>query len=165
MPELSANGKKILKGVHLFFVCAWLGAAVSLLLLGYAKNGITNGDELYAFNASMKLIDDFIIIPSAFGTLITGLMFSVFTKWGFFKFYWIIVKYAAIIAQILFGSFFLGPWLNGATAIVDAERIEALQNQTYLYFSQMNTYFGLLQALLLVVIVFISVFKPWGKRG
>lgn len=164
MPELSLNGKRIVKCIHIFFVCTWIGAGISMLLLGFAKEHITNGDELYAINYSMKIIDDYIVIPSAFGTLITGLFFSWFTQWGFFKFYWIIVKWITIIAQILFGSFFLGPWLNGAEAIADAERIQALQNQTYLYFSQMNIYFGILQVLLLVLVVFVSVYKPWGKR-
>jgi len=112
----------------------------------------------------MKVIDDFIVIPSAFGTLITGLLFSWFTPWGFFKFKWITVKWIVIVIQILLGSFCLGPWLNGAVAIADAERINALQNQTYLYLSQMNQYFGMLQMVLLVLVVFVSVYKPWGKR-
>jgi len=42
--------------------------------------------------------------------------------------------------------------------------VQALQDATYLYYSQMNQYFGILQVSLLVVVVFISVLKPWGKR-
>jgi len=33
-----------------------------------------------------------------------------------------------------------------------------------LYFSQMNQYFGVLQVSLLIAVVFVSVFKPWGKN-
>ncbi|MTI84851.1 MAG: DUF2269 family protein [Firmicutes bacterium] len=163
MPKLSSGGQKALKSIHIFLVCAWIGAGVSMIVLGFAKEHITNGDELYAFNASIKFIDDFVVIPAAIGTLLTGLLFSWLTNWGFFKFNWIIVKWVATVAQILFGTFFLGPWVNGSTTIADAERLQALQNQTYLYFSQMNKYFGILQVSLLVVVVFISVFKPWGK--
>jgi hypothetical protein len=131
------------------------------LLIGY----IANGDELYAFNAVIKLLDDYIIIPAAFGSLITGLLFSLFTNWGFFKFNWVTFKWVATVAQILFGTFWLGPWTNGATAIADAQRALALHNPAYLYDRQMALYFGAAQILLLILQVFISVFKPWGKRA
>ncbi len=165
MKQLSSKGRSWLKGLHIFLVCAWIGAGISMVLLGFAKQQITNGDELYAVNAAIKLIDDFIVIPSAMGTLLTGLLFSLFTNWGFTKFYWVIFKWLMTIAQILFGTFFLGPWVNGATSIADIQRVEALKNASYLYFSQMNQYFGFLQVALLVVVVFVSVLKPWGKRN
>jgi len=87
MKNLSLKGRLWLKGLHLFLICAWLGAGISMILLGFAKQQTTNGDELYAINAAIKLIDDFIVIPAAMGTLLTGLLFSLFTNWRFAKFY------------------------------------------------------------------------------
>jgi len=162
--KLGLKGKAWLKGFHIFFCCAWVGTGLSMVLLGLVKGHTPNGDELYAVNACIKLLDDFIIIPAAFGSLITGLLICWLTNWGFFKFNWVIFKWISTIAQILFGTFWLGPWTNGATAISDAERAITLKNQTYLYFREMNNYFGSIQVLLLIVVVFISVFKPWGKR-
>ncbi len=116
------------------------------------------------FNASIKLLDDFVVIPAAFGSLITGLLYSLLTDWGFFKFNWMVVKWVVTVASIIFGTFWLGPWVNGATAISDVERLLSLQNPVYLYSRQMNSYFGSLQMLILITLVFVSVFKPWGKR-
>jgi len=45
VPELSLNGKRFLKGIHIFFVCTWIGAGVSMLFLGFANNQTVNGDE------------------------------------------------------------------------------------------------------------------------
>ncbi len=164
MKKLGLKGRAWLKGFHIFFCCAWIGTALSIVLLGFVKSHTPNGDELYAFNASIKLIDDFIIIPAALGSLITGLLICWLTNWGFFKFKWIIVKWILTIAQILFGTFYLGKWTNGATAITDMERAMSLQNQNYLYFRDMSNYFGSAQAFLLIVVIFISVFKPWGVK-
>lgn len=164
MKKLSLKGRAWLKGFHIFFCCAWVGTALSMLLLGFVKGQTPNGDELYAFNASIKLLDDFIIIPAALGSLVTGLLICWLTNWGFFKFKWIVFKLISTIAQILFGTFWLGPWTNGATAISGAERAMALQNHTYAYFREMGNLFGSLQALLLIIVVFISVLKPWGKK-
>jgi uncharacterized membrane protein len=162
--KIDARGKAWLKGFHLFFCCAWVGTGLSMLLLTLVKGHIPNGDELYAVNACVKLLDDYIIIPAAMGSLITGLLFSLFTNWGFFKFKWVTFKWITTVAQILFGTFFLGPWTNGATAIANAERAQALYNTQYLYFREMNNYLGSVQVLLLIIVVFISVFKPWGKK-
>jgi uncharacterized membrane protein len=162
--KLGVKGKTWLKGFHLFFCCAWIGTGISMVVLTLLKGYIPNGDELYAVNACVKLLDDFIIIPAAFGSLLTGLLFSMFTNWGFFKFNWVIFKWIATVAQIIFGTFWLGPWTNGATAIANTERAQSLYNAQYLYFREMSNYFGSIQVLLLIVVVFISVFKPWGKR-
>jgi uncharacterized membrane protein len=165
MKKLSVKGKSWLKGFHIFFACAWVGTGISMMLLSLVNGHIQNGDELYAVNASIKLLDDYIIIPAAFGSLITGLLISLYTNWGFFKFNWVIFKWAATLAQIIFGTFWLGPWTNSATAISDLERGLALQNNTYLYDKQMGAIFGGIQVLLLITQVLISAYKPWGKRG
>jgi len=162
MKKLGLKGRAWLKGFHILFCCAWIGAALSIVLLGLVKGHTSNGDELYAVNASIKLVDDFIIIPAALGSLITGLLICWLTNWGFFKHKWVIVKWIMTIGQILFGTFFLGKWTNGATAIADMKRALSLQNQTYLYFREMSNNFGSVQAFLLIVVIFISVLKPWG---
>ncbi|GAB6179802.1 hypothetical protein JCM14036_11210 [Desulfotomaculum defluvii] len=164
MKTLGSTGRSWLKGFHIFFACLWIGAAASMILLTFVRGHIIDGDELWAVHASIKLIDDYIIIPSAIGCLMTGILFSLLTNWGFFKFNWIIVKYIINIAAILFGTFFLGPWVNGMEAISKVDRLLALQNDTYLYYLTMNKYFGSLQAIILIIAAFISVFKPWGKR-
>ncbi len=164
MAKIGLRGKQWLKGFHILFICAWVGTGISMLLIGFVKARVPNGDELYAFNVAIKLLDEFIIIPAAFGSLITGILLCWLTNWGFFKFNWIIFKWISTIVQILFGTFFLGPWTNGATAIAGAERALALQNTTYLYFKQMNNCFGAVQMILLIAVIFISVLKPWGKR-
>jgi len=165
MKKLGIKGRSWLKGFHIFFACAWVGTGISMVLLSLADGHFHSGDEIYAVNASIKLLDDYIIIPAAFGSLITGLLISLYTNWGFFKFNWVIFKWVATLAQIIFGTFWLGPWTNNATAIADLERGLALQNNTYLHDKQMVAIFGVIQVLLLIAQVLISAYKPWGRRG
>ena len=165
MKKLGLKGRSWLKGFHIFFACAWVGTGISMMALALLSGNVINGDELYAVNASIKVLDDYIIIPAAMGSLITGLLISLYTNWGFFKFNWVIFKWAATAAQIIFGTFWLGPWTNGATAISDLERGRALLNSVYLHDKQMALIFGGIQVLLLIVQVLISAYKPWGKRG
>jgi hypothetical protein len=164
MKKLSAKGQKWLKSVHIFFACIWIGAGVSLILMQLALTGTTDG-MLSGIDVSMKFIDDFIIIPGAFGSLITGLLYSLFTNWGFFKHNWVTVKWIINVGGIIFGTFWLGPWLNSLPPVSAELGLKALSDPAYLYNKTMNLYFAPIQVGTLVFAAFISVLKPWkGKR-
>lgn len=160
MPKFKAKGTKALKIIHFLFICLWVGGALSLLLLSFFHRP-TGGDELYSKLSSMKLIDDFVIIPGAMGNLIVGLIYGWWTKWGFFKHRWITIKWILTVTQILFGTFFLGPWLNSCADIARTERLDALQNSLFQSHYSLNAFFGIIQATLLIVMIWISVQKPW----
>jgi uncharacterized membrane protein len=165
MKKLSAKGLRWLKGFHLIAVSCWIGGAVALLLLYFLKEGVTDGGVLYGINRSIHHVDMVVIVvPGAFGCLITGLLYSIFSNWGFFKHNWLIFKWIATVAAILFGTFFLGPWETAMMEISGKLGISSLGDGEYLYNQRMNLIFGSLQCLLLMTTVFISVFKPWKKK-
>ena len=162
MKKFGPGGNKILKMVHIFFITLWVGGGFALMLVYYISSP-KGGDELYATYAAMKIIDDFIIIPGANGNLLIGFVYGIWTRWGFFKYCWVTVKWIMTLLQILFGTFFLGPWLNNNTAMVDVKRISALQNPDFIHNSTMTGIWGPVQVALLLVMIIISVQKPWRK--
>ena len=165
MPKLSAKGLKWLKGFHLIAVSCWIGGGVALILLYFLKNGVADGNVLYGINQSIHHVDiAVVVIPGAFGCLITGLIYSSFSNWGFFKHGWMIFKWIVTVAAILFGTFFLGPWETTMMEISGKLGISSLNNPAYLYNQKMNLILGATQILVLMITVFISIFKPWKKR-
>jgi uncharacterized membrane protein len=173
MMKLTSTGLKWLKGFHLVAVCCWIGGAVALNLLYLLKDDLTDGGVLYGINRSIHHVDmAVIVIPGAFGCLLTGLIYSIFSKWGFFKHTWLTVKWIVTVVAILFGTFFLGPWETAMMEISKELGLAAVTHPEYLYCQQMNLVFGTVQLLVLIVTVFISIFKPWkstkataGKRN
>ncbi|MBW1732303.1 MAG: hypothetical protein JRH08_19290 [Deltaproteobacteria bacterium] len=162
MKKLSGKGQMWLKGFHIFFACLWIGAAVCLTLMNiFLKAG--DGKVLYGINLSMKFIDDFIIIPGAMGSLLTGLIYSIFTGWGWFKHNWVIIKWVINIFGVIFGTFWLGQWVNGLVPISAAQGIGALSNQTYMHNKNMVLIWGTFQLCTLIFAVFISILKPWRR--
>ena len=165
MATLNANGMKWLKGFHLIAVSCWIGGALSLLLLYFLKQGVTDGGVLYGINQSIHHVDMWVIVlPGAFGSLLTGLFYSSFTKWGFFKHPWITFKWIVTVSAILFGSFFLGPWEKAMMEISGRMGLAALADPAYRYNENMNLTFGIFQTLTLSGTLFISIFKPWKTR-
>ncbi|MCU0821858.1 MAG: hypothetical protein MUC95_05210 [Spirochaetes bacterium] len=160
MKQISPAGQKWLKSFHLLFTCLWTGGAASLTLMFFFIKA-DDGMQLYGITQSMKFIDDFIIIPGALGCLLTGILYSSFTKWGWFRHNWITVKWCITVYGVVFGTFCLGPWMNSLPPIAKAEGMAALSNAVYTHNLEMLYCFGTFQACTLVFALFVSSLKPW----
>lgn len=164
MRKLTGNETRWLKVVHLLFVAAWIGGQISFLLIQTIKYQLALPEHQYGILAALKAIDDVVIVGGALGCLITGLIYSLLTPWGFFKFRWLTFKWTATVTLILFGTFFLGPWMNEMAAISAAEYAAAMINPSYIHDEKMNMMWGSLQFGINLMLVVISVLKPWRKK-
>ena len=163
MKKLKTKGQKWLKCIHILFASLWVGGAVAINLMTFTLKA-SDGMQLYGFNLSMKLVDDWIIIPGAMGSLITGIIYAVFTNWGWFKHHWITVKIIINVFGVVFGTFWLGPWLNLLPMLSKTQGLDALTNAAYIYNQRMLFVWGPLQTATILFALFISVLKPWKKK-
>jgi hypothetical protein len=85
------------------------------------------------------------------------------TPWGFFKHRWVAWKWILTVACILFGTFVLGPMINGQPAISAALGLDALADPAYQANRSNNLLGGGLQLLAIFFMVVISTLKPWKK--
>jgi len=91
MKKIGAEGTKWLKIIHIISVTLWFGGIISLLALISGIN-LSVFDEVNATYRSMRIIDEYIIRNGAQGILITSIIYSIWTNWGFFKHRWVAVK-------------------------------------------------------------------------
>lgn len=163
--KLNVKQKNWLVSAHVASGAIWLGTGLCLVIMGIRNVDAPNGgDALYAINEICKFLDDFVIVPTATLSAVTGFFLCWFTTWGFFKHYWVITKWVLTTAAIVFGTFWIGPWLNAMTSISAAERLQALQNPLYMFDSQGTIWGGLAINLTMLVIIAVSLLKPWGRR-
>lgn len=165
MGKLHARGQRILKIVHLIFAGLWIGGAVALNLMVASLGPAETGGELLGYDIARKFVDDFIIIPGATGCLLSGLLISLLTPWGFFKHRWVAVKWILTVACVLFGTFALGPLINGQPGISAALGLDALSDPAYLANRHNNLLGGALQLAAIAFMVVISVIKPWKRAA
>lgn len=163
MKKLNTQGVKILKMLHILLAFCWIVGGLTLCLLVFVTHP-QSGDELYMRSLILQIVDDYFIIYGAIGTFLTGLVYSIFTNWGFFRHRWITVKWIMTILQILFGTFVLGPCINNNVTIASQLRDAALTNPVVLENIRMTQIWGTLQTCLLLLIIIISVQKPWKKK-
>lgn len=164
MKKLNTKLTRILKILHIIFFVSWIGGGIALTILMFIAQPAFP-DDIYMKCRSMQVIDDFIIIPGALGALFTGLVYSIWTMWGFYKHNWIIIKWVLTIIQILFGTFALGPWINGNVDITMKLRGASLSDPVFLNNVSHIELWGTVQVIFLLFVVVISVLKPWKSNS
>lgn len=148
---------------HIAFVLIYFSGILGTLLLALTTLYTSVGEEIYAAHLFIQYFDWFLIIPGAFGSLITGFGLAVGT-WGLTKHYWVIAKWVGNAAVILFGAVFMRIWIHDAFGEIFSSQLSPLNNLFYLENRQM-LFIGIAISLsMLSFLVIISYVKPWGKR-
>ena len=161
MKTLNRSQQKVLKTLHLITASIWMACVVVLALLPIISHNIKSGDELYMYNLMYYFIDIKILTPAATVTLITGLIFSIFTKWGFFKHGWLIYKWVVTLGIVLIGTFYLGPMVTKMLTLVDSKRIAVLEDAYYLSGETIGLCAAIFFTVLLIGAIVVSIYKPW----
>ena len=146
----------------------WVGGALSLFALTHFTGNFAFGEHAYGLNFAKHAIDvAVVIIPGAIGCFLTGLCYSLFTPWGFFKHGFITAKWVLTLALILTGTFYLGPRERLLLELSKTQNAAELGMESGQYFITFYEYvnFGFVQSALLVFLVILSVWKPKKRKG
>lgn len=84
--------RKLLLTAHITTSVGWLGAVAAYLALAVAALTSQDVQTVRAAYLAMALTLRFVIIPLALASLLNGLVSSLATQWGLFRYYWIVVK-------------------------------------------------------------------------
>lgn len=160
MKLLSLTQRKWLKSIHLLSAGVWVTSGLTMILIQFIDNDLSSGDQLYILNKIIYFIDMKILVPSAVLCLLTGWIYSQFTKWGYFKHGWLLFKWIITILIILLGTFLSEPWISKMVQLSGELGLSAVYNSDYQWYKLLHTILGVCMNVTLIVAVFISVFKP-----
>ncbi|MBP1949076.1 hypothetical protein [Virgibacillus litoralis] len=158
--KLSITPKRWLKTCHILFAAIMLGNMVTFLLLSITIAISENGQLIESSYQVMHLLSKTSVKASTFGTIITGILLSIWTKWGLFKFYWIIAKELLTIPVFALNLWGMYYWTLQAFKL-----IESSGARTDVFIVQAELWIGIIIQLISLLLMFgLSVFKPWGRR-
>ncbi len=86
--------RKLALSVHLTFSIGWIGAVLAYLALGVRAATSEDVQTIRGAWSAMELIGWYVIVPVAVASLITGLVMALGTKWGLFRYYWVVISFA-----------------------------------------------------------------------
>ena len=163
MKKLTGKWIKILKITHLLFAIMWTGGALGMIVLMLATSP-QDSHELYMRSLALKLIDDWLIIPGGIAITISGIIYGIWTNWGFFKHRWITVKWILVVFMMLSGTFLMGPWVNNYVYSVENIPNYTLENSEFFSNISQTILWATIQVACLITVIIISVFKPWKSQ-
>ncbi len=161
---LNPTSKKVVLAFHLILVANWIGCLMAILVVHISKQSSFAAAHYFIADKIIFMLSDTLIMNLSLLVALTGLVFSLFTPWSFFKFHLLTVKWVAIFSLAATIIFLAGPAINGMAAISDVLGEVCQGDQNYLKFEQQAVLYSAVQLFLLIVIVLISIFKPWGAR-
>ena len=85
--------RKLVLLSHVITSVAWLGAVIVFLVLAVTGVRSTDMQTVRSCYIVMPAITGYILVPFAFASLFSGLVLSLGTKWGLFRYYWVLVKF------------------------------------------------------------------------
>ena len=154
---LSTRWKNAVLVLHILITAAWAGSLIAILTLAFAKQALPHTPaQLLGTDRAILLLHDVLAGNSGLLLVFTGVLFSLFTRWGFAKFYWVALKWLALALVFIWVLFFVAPVIAemGLKIIRRRNKDENVGHQVIAY--------CLLELLALVLIVTLSVYKPWG---
>lgn len=157
---MTSRLRKFMLTIHITCSVGWIGAALTYLALVVVA--MTNEDEqiLRAVWIALASTGWFAIVPLSLASLFTGLIMSLGTKWGLFRYYWVIFSFVlTIFATIILLQHMQTVSLVASTAI-EAGGVDGLQSG--LNSELLHAGVGLL---LLLVIQVLNVYKPQGMTS
>ena len=101
---MGPRARKFTLAVHVTISVGWIGAVAAYIALDIVTASNQEPQALRSAYAGMALIAGNVIVPLAVGSLITGLVISLGTKWGLFRHYWVVMSLilTAIATAVLF---------------------------------------------------------------
>jgi hypothetical protein len=89
---LSPTARRVLLVVHISVSVGWMGAAAAYVALNGAA--LTGADEqaVRAAYLMMPIVADYVLVPLAVATVVTGVALALGTTWGLLQHYWVAVS-------------------------------------------------------------------------
>lgn len=162
MLKLNPNGTKILKILHLLVVMTWTVSIIAMWVLSWIT--YDTGQELFMYYKCLVWIDRLLTVPAAIVSIGTGIIYGLFTPWGFFKQRWIIAKWIVCGVVVLLASLVFYPACQHAYGTILQDCDCALNDSQVKASLKLARDASFYQAIALIFLVVISVFKPWRKH-
>jgi uncharacterized membrane protein len=149
--KIGAKGLKALKIFHILMAIVWIGGSLAMMAVMLLTD-VNDQSSMLMRAQVLKVIDDYLIIVGAVGCVLTGILYGLFTNWGFFRHRWITIKWLLTVLMVAMGIFAMGPCVN--------ENVTATNLAVYQHNVETTLMWGWIPTVLQIVIIILSVWKP-----
>jgi hypothetical protein len=159
--RLAPTTRKWLLLLHVVVSVGWLGLNIGNLTL--AITGLTTDDPTtqHAAFGAMYLIGGPLLIPISLLAYVSGILLGYYSKWGVFRYRWVLVKFTLTTIAVLLIPLSLLPGLRDLSALMANTPADQLADTGANGADMLVA--GLVSTSMYVTNAVMSVIKPWGR--
>ncbi len=159
--KLNKSGRQWLLFTHIVSISVWFGSVVcigALAIVGFSQ--LSKADFL-TIAPLIPMLYQKIVLPAALITIIQGIIYGVFTNWGFFKHKWVLFKWLLVLLiSLCTGLGTIGQIFSLLDKVETSGFVGGFTDGGLVLF------FVSLQILFMLLMFVLSVFKPFkSKQG
>lgn len=98
--RMSPLWRKVALVAHVGCSVGWLGAVLTSLVLAVAGLSTRDTEVMRGAYLLLEVVGWYALIPLGLASLLTGLVQALGTRWGLFRHYWIIAKFAMNLVAV-----------------------------------------------------------------
>lgn len=150
----------LLRTVHILSISAWIGGGFGIVLLLILDQQAASANDLRAFNRVIDAVDDWIVAPGAFTTLISGVALARARGMSVMRTNWLKFKFYSSTVAIVFGLFFVARWLEKLMIYSTRDDFAVFDDRLYSQAYLVGTIGCAVQAAIVFVMLAVSVLHP-----
>jgi hypothetical protein len=151
--------RKFLLTLHVVASVGWVGAVTVFLALAAAGLLSSDSQIIRASYIAMDLTYRTAVVSLGLASLVTGLVSSLGTEWGLFRYYWIVVKLLVTVPAIILMLVHMQPVSHLASVVSTS----VLPNADLTRPGLQLLVYACAALLVLLVATVLSTYKPRGK--
>lgn len=150
--------RKFVLTAHVTFAVGWLGAVVAYLAVAIAGLKSRDAQTVRSAYIAMELIGRYVLVPLSFATVLAGLVESLATPWGLFRYWWVSVKFVLTAGA----TAILLRHMAAIAGMADLARDLAWSGDGYGSQRMQLVVHAAGGLLVLLAATALSIYKPWG---
>ena len=152
MPRFSPLARNTLLTVHIAVSVGLLGDSAGFLAVAIRMEHSDTSIAILEQARVLKMFAMVFGIPLSIAAIISGIALGLGTKWGVFRYPWVVAKLALIVTVMIVGALVIGPALTTMLAGVEDRRSQLIAAAGY-------------DVVALSIATILSVFKPGRPFG
>ncbi len=153
--KFNKRGIECLRLLHILSASIWLGAVVCIGSLAYICFFTLNEAEFLTIAPLVPGLYQKVVFPVALFTIVQGIIYGLFTNWGFFRHKWVLCKWILALLAILCTG--LGGIANMFSVL---DKVGKSGFAGGFADGGLVLLFIALQIIFMIIMVILSVFKP-----
>jgi hypothetical protein len=109
---LALRPRQALLTAHIMMSVGLLGDSAGFAAVALRLSGATDPAARLELLETLNMFSVTFGIPLSVGTLVSGIALGLGTKWGVFRYPWVVAKLLLIVSVMLVGGFVIGPAEN-----------------------------------------------------